>query len=208
MSYETQTRSAEHVYARTNRELFRPRESTGNPQYDFYTHYSRLSGLERLSLETHTVNGTQISRYEPDISHSTTCVNAPGFVDLALERARQLLCGACLVSFLGTSTLAFATAGGVREALSSIDAGRVEEAAQLLSTDTNTPEFVRTRNRRDALVGNAPVLVLRESGSLIQFPSSYTRDKALADYEETRRGSSRRLAEVDDDHQGRGGSHR
>ncbi|MBM7786292.1 hypothetical protein [Tenggerimyces flavus] len=42
---------------------------------------------------------------------------------------------------------------------------------------------MRTRNRRDALVGNAPLLVLRESGSVIQFPTSYTREKALADYE-------------------------
>lgn len=47
----------------------------------------------------------------------------------------------------------------------------------------NTPEFVRTRNRRDALVGNAPLLVLRESGSVIQFPTSCTREKAVADYE-------------------------
>ena len=88
MLNESQTRSAERIYARTNRELFRPRETTGNPHYDFYTHYSRLSGLERLSLETHTVNGTQISRYEPDISHSTTCVNAPGFIASVEQRAR------------------------------------------------------------------------------------------------------------------------
>jgi hypothetical protein len=58
-----------------------------NPHFDFYTHYSRLSGLQRLSLETHTVNGTQISRYEPDISHSTTGMNGLGLVDSALERA-------------------------------------------------------------------------------------------------------------------------
>lgn len=47
----------------------------------------------------------------------------------------------------------------------------------------NTPEFVRTRNRRDALVGNAPLLILRDNGSVIQFPSSYTRERAVADYE-------------------------
>lgn len=47
----------------------------------------------------------------------------------------------------------------------------------------NTPEFVRTRNRRDALVGNAPLLVLRENGLVVQFPTSYTREKAIADYE-------------------------
>lgn len=147
MSNETQSRHAEQLYARANRELFRPRASTGNPHYDFYTHYSRLSGLQRLSLETHTVNGTQISRHEPDISHSTTCVYAPGFVDSALERARELLCGACLVSFFSTSTPAFATANSVREALSRFDAGRVEEAVELLSTDTNAPEFVQLVNR-------------------------------------------------------------
>jgi hypothetical protein len=159
MSNETQSRYAEQVYARTNRELFRPRESTGNPHYDFYTHYSRLSGLERLSLETHTVNGTQISRYEPDISHSTTCVNAPGFVDLALERARELLSGACLVSYLSTSTPAFATAGSVRELLSRFDAGRVEEAVELLSTDANAPEFVKLINRFAAGVNLRPSIV-------------------------------------------------
>ena len=159
MSNETQSRHAEHVYAPTNRELFRPRESTGNPHYDFYTHYSRLSGLERLSLETHTVNGTQISRYEPDISHSTSCVNAPGFVDSALERARELLCGACLVSVLSTSTPAFATAGSVREALSRFDAGRVEEAVELLSTETTAPEFVRLVNRFAAGVNLRPSTV-------------------------------------------------
>src|SRR5215210_5815527 len=124
MSNETQTRSAEQHYARTNRELFRPREATGNPQFDFYTHYSRLSGLQRLSLESHTVNGTQISRFEPDITHSTTSASAPGFVDSAIERARELLCGACFVSVLATSAPSFAAAISVREALSNIDAGQ------------------------------------------------------------------------------------
>src|SRR4051812_27671176 len=112
---ELQSRHGENLYARTNRELFRPRESTGNPQYDFYTHYSRLSGLQRLSLETHTVNGTQLSRYEPDISHSTTCVKAPDFVGTILDRARDLLCGACLVLTISAEP-AFASTGFVQDA--------------------------------------------------------------------------------------------
>ncbi|HKC65629.1 MAG TPA: hypothetical protein VKB86_18450 [Pyrinomonadaceae bacterium] len=160
MSNETQSRRAEHVYARTNRELFRPRESTGNPHYDFYTHYSRQSGVERLSLESHTVNGTQISRYEPDITHSTTCASAPSFVDSVLGRARELLCGVCLVLTLSTSTPAFATAGFVREALSRFDAGQVEVAASLLSTDATAPgyaqlvdRFAEALNLRPSVVG-------------------------------------------------------
>ena len=152
MSNETQSRHVDHLYARTNRELFRPRESTGNPQFDFYTHYSRLSGLQRLSFESHTVNGTQISRYEPDITHSTTLASAPGFVDSALEHARALLCGACFVSVLATSAPSFAAANSVREALSNIEAGQVEEAAALLSTDTTAPEYAARRlgNSEDA----------------------------------------------------------
>jgi hypothetical protein len=45
MANELQSQQSEHVYARTNRELFRPRENTGNPQYDFYTHYSRPGSI-------------------------------------------------------------------------------------------------------------------------------------------------------------------
>jgi hypothetical protein len=164
MLNEIQTRSAEHVYARTNRELFRPRETTGNPHYDFYTHYSRLSGLERLSLESHTVNGTQISRYEPDITHSTTCVNAPGFVNSVLGRARELLCGACLVLTLSTSTPAFATANCVREALSRFDATQVEVAASLLSTDATAPEYAQLVNRFAASMNLRPSVVGAASG--------------------------------------------
>jgi hypothetical protein len=159
MSNETRSRHVEHHYARTNRELFRPRESTGNPQYDFGTHYSRLSGLERLSLESHTVNGTQISRFEPDISHSTTCAGAPGFVDSALERARDLLCSAAFVSFLSTSTPAFATANSVRVSLSRFDVGLVGEAAELLSTDTTAPEYAQLVNRFAAGVNLRPPTV-------------------------------------------------
>lgn len=191
MSNETQSRHAEHVYARTNRELFRPRESTGNPHYDFYTHYSRLSGLERLSLETHTVNGTQISRYEPDISHSTTCVNAPGFVDSALEHARELLCCACLVSVLSTSTPALATAGSVREVLSRFDAGRVEEAVELLSTDTNAPEFVQLINRFAAGVNLRP----RTVGTVNRIDHSQEVKIATPEYAARRLGNAEDAAE-------------
>jgi hypothetical protein len=188
MSNETQSRHVEQLYARTNRELFRPRESTGNPHYDFYTHYSRLSGLERFSLETHTVNGTQISRYEPDISHSTTCVNAPGFVDSALERARELLCGACFVSFLSTSTL---TASSVREAVSRFDAERVEEAAQLLSTDANALEFVQLINRFAAGVNLRPPTV----GAVNKFDHSQEVKIAAPEYAARRLGNAEDAAE-------------
>jgi hypothetical protein len=191
MLNEIQSRHAEQLYARTNRELFRPRESTGNPQYDFYTHYSRLSGLQRLSIESHTVNGTQISRYEPDISHSTTCVNAPGFVDSALERARELLCGACLVSFLSTSTPTFATANCVREALSRFDAGRVEEAVTLLSTDTTSPEFVQLVNRFAAGVNLQPSIV----GGINRIDHSQEVKIAAPEYAARRLGNAEDAAE-------------
>ena len=191
MSNEIQSRHAEQHYARTNRELFRPRENTGNPQYDFYTHYSRLSGLERLSLESHTVNGTQISRYEPDISHSTTCVNAPGFVDSALERARELLCGACLVSFLSTSTPTFATANSVREALFRFDAGRVEDAVTLLSTDTTAPEFAQLVNRFAAGVNLQPSIV----GSINRIDHSQEVKIAAPEYAARRLGNAEDAAE-------------
>lgn len=166
MLNETQTRSAEQLYARTNRELFRPRESTGNPQYDFYTHYSRLSGLERLSLESHTVNGTQISRFEPDITHSTTSVNPPDFVARVLGSARDLLCGAALVLTLSTSTSTFATANCVREALCRFDAGAVEYAVTLLSTDTTAPEFPQLANSfASALNLRYPFTASRNTGN-------------------------------------------
>src|ERR1051325_3899648 len=192
MSNETQSRYAEQLYARTNRELFRPRESTGsNPQYDFYTHYSRLSGLQRLSIESHTVNGTQISRYEPDISHSTTCVNAPGFVDSALERARELLCGACLVYFLTASTPTFATAGSVREAFSRFDAGMVEDAMALLSTDTNAPEFVQLVNRFATDVNLRPSTV----GTVNRIDHSQEVKIATPEYAARRLGNAEDAAE-------------
>src|ERR1051325_4848608 len=192
MSNETQSRYAEQLYARTNRELFRPRESTGsNPQYDFYTHYSRLSGLQRLSIESHTVNGTQISRYEPDISHSTTCVNAPGFVDSALERARELLCGACLVSFLSTSTPTFATANCVREALSRFDVGRVGDATTWLSTDATEPEFAQLVNRFAAGMNLRPSIV----GTVDRIDHSQEVKIAAPEYAARRLGNAEDAAE-------------
>lgn len=132
--------SPDTAYARTNRELFHPRENTGNPQYDFFTHYSRLSGLERLDLESHTINGSQISRYEPDISHSTTCVKAPDFISSLRRRAFELLSGAALVLTLSTNAQTFAAAG-TGNALRSFDLEAVEAAQLLLSTDTTAPEF-------------------------------------------------------------------
>jgi hypothetical protein len=191
MSNETQSRHAEQLYARTNRELFRPRESTGNPQFDFYTHYSRLSGIQRLSFESHTVNGTQISRYEPDISHSTTSASAPGFVDSALERARALLCGACFVSVLATSAPPFAAANSVREALSSIDAGQVEEAAALLSTDTTAPEFAQLLGRFAAGLNLRPTIV----GAAGSIDHSQEVKIAAPEYAARRLGNSEDAAE-------------
>lgn len=142
----SQHHSPETTYALTNRELFRPSENTGNPQYDFYTHYSRLSGLQRLALECHTVNGNQISRYEPDISHSTTCVKAPGFVAALQGRAFDLLSSAALVLTLSTNPTTFA-ASCVREALRSFDLDEIETAETLLLTNATAPEFPALANR-------------------------------------------------------------
>ena len=88
------------LHASTNREIFCPRENTGNPQHDFFAHYSRLSPLQRLSLEQHTVNGTQISRYEPDIEHSTCGVKPSGFVSQLQDKAREMVRGAAFLSLL------------------------------------------------------------------------------------------------------------
>lgn len=152
MAYEYQSQQSESSYARTNRAIFRPRENTGNPQYDFYTHYSRLSQLDRLSVEQHTVNGNQISRYEPDISHSTACAKAPGFVAAVLEGARELLRGACLVLTLSTGTCVFASADCVRYALHGFDAGAIEAAQTLLSLEATAPEFPALANAFSARV--------------------------------------------------------
>lgn len=146
MAYELQSQQSENFYARTNRELFRPRENTGNPQYDFYTHYSRLSGLQRLSLEQHTVNGNQISRYEPDISHSTTCSGTPSFVEAVERRALEVLRGAALVLTLSFNSPAFTSSGYAQDALRRFDLEAVGTAQALLSTDTTAPQFVSLAN--------------------------------------------------------------
>ncbi len=142
----SQHQSPETTYASTNRALFRPSENTGNPQYDFYTHYSRLSGLQRLALERHTVNGNQISRYEPDISHSTTCVNQPGFVETLQECARELLGSAALIIAFSTNNTTYA-ADCVRDALRSFNLDAVVTAEAILSTDVTAPEFPVLANR-------------------------------------------------------------
>lgn len=147
---------AETTSARTNAELFRPRENTGNPQYDFYTHYSRLSGLQRLALERHTVNGTQISRYEPDISHSTTSVNQPGFVASVQDCARELLGSAALVLMLGASTPSLANAECVRSALDGFDLDAIGTAQSLLTTEPSAPEFTALVNRLAAQLNLRP----------------------------------------------------
>ncbi len=128
----SQHHSPETTCVSTNRELFRPSANTGNPQYDFYTHYSRLSGLQRLALERHTVNGNQISRYEPDISHSTTCVKAPGFVVALQRRAFELLSVATLILTLSTNASA-STSDCVRSALYRFDLDAIEAAEKLLT---------------------------------------------------------------------------
>ena len=151
----SQQQAPETIYARTNREIFRPAENTGNPQYDFFTHYARLSGLARLSLESHTVNGTQISRYEPDITHSTTCVKAPGLVTTLRARAAELLSGAILVLTLGTSAPTFA-APCVRSALHCFDLEAVETAQTLLSTDVSAPAYPAIVNQFAAATGARP----------------------------------------------------
>jgi|GEM_PF-2020014 len=150
-----QHQSPETTYALTNRELFRPSENTGNPHYDFHTHYSRLSGLQRLVVESHTVNGSQISRYEPDISHSTMCVKASGFVAALQERACELLSGAALVLILSTNATTFA-AESVGDALRSFDLEAVGAAESLLSNDVTAPEFPALVNRLASMTGERP----------------------------------------------------
>ncbi len=138
--------SHDNSYARTNREIFRPRENTGNPQYDFFTHYSSLSGLERLSLERHTINGNQISRYEPDISHSTTCTKVSGFVSILQQHAVELLSGAALVLILSVNASAISI-DCVCSAIHSFDLEAIEMAQVFLSTDASAPEFPALANR-------------------------------------------------------------
>lgn len=157
----SQHQSPENLYATTNRELFRPSENTGNPQYDFYTHYSRLSGLQRLDVESHTVNGNQISRYEPDISHSTACVKAPSFVAVLQQRALHVLSSAALVLTLSANATTFA-AESVREALRNFDLDAVDAAQVLLSTDATETEFPAIANHFASITGaRTPVVEAR-----------------------------------------------
>jgi hypothetical protein len=58
----------------------------------------------------------------------------------------------------------------------------VDTRARLRLAFHNTADFVRTRDKRHALVGNGPLLV-KHDGAVIQFQSFYDREKALADYE-------------------------
>lgn len=47
----------------------------------------------------------------------------------------------------------------------------------------NRAEYFRTGELRDGLVGNGPILVRREDGAVIEFFSSFTKERALAAYE-------------------------
>jgi hypothetical protein len=146
MLNELQSQTSENLYARTNRELFRPRWDTGNPQYDFFTHYSHLSQLQRLDLESHTVNGNQISRYEPDISHSTMLTAAPAFVGTVQRRAHDVLSSAAIILSFTINSPALAAADCVQDALRRFDSDAVGIAETLLSTDTTAPEFPALAN--------------------------------------------------------------
>lgn len=154
MSNDTFAQNAFH--ARTNRELFCPRENTGNPQHDFNSHYSRLSPLQRLSLEQHTINGTQISRYEPDIEHSTCCVKPSGFVAQLQDKASEIVRGAMLLSALTFISPALAVSAPVRDAVTGYDVSKLAVAETLLATDTNASEYPALINDFASLVGARP----------------------------------------------------
>jgi hypothetical protein len=47
----------------------------------------------------------------------------------------------------------------------------------------NRAAYFRTKNRRDGLVGNGPILVRRDDGAVIEFSSAYSNEQALAEYE-------------------------
>lgn len=146
MTHELTTHRAESFHARTNAELFRPQGNTGNPLHDFNTHYSRLSGLQRLTLERHTVNGNQISRYEPDITHSTAGVCTPGFVACLQQRARDILGGAALVLTLSAHAPTLAATDCVQKILRDIDLDAVADAQGLLDSAPTAPEFPALAN--------------------------------------------------------------
>jgi hypothetical protein len=142
--------------ARTNRDLFCPRENTGNPQHDFNTHYTRLSSLQRLSYEQHTVNGTQISRYEPDIEHSTCGVKSSSFVDQLQDKACEIVRRAMLLSALTFSASPLAIAAPVRDETLSFDLIKLEAAANFLAFDSGTPHYPEIANTFALLVDVIP----------------------------------------------------
>jgi len=154
MSNDTFAQNAFH--ARTNRELFCPRENTGNPQHDFNTHYSRLSPMQRLSLEQHTINGTQISRYEPDIEHSTCCIKPAGFVTQLQDKASEIMRGAMLLSALTFASPMLAVSLPVRDAVAGFDASKLALAETLLTTDTNASGYPALINDFASTVGTLP----------------------------------------------------
>ena len=47
----------------------------------------------------------------------------------------------------------------------------------------NRAAYFRTKNRRDGLVGNGPILVRRDDGAVIEFSSAYSSEDAMAEYE-------------------------
>ncbi|MEO3791017.1 YrhB domain-containing protein [Nonomuraea sp. B10E15] len=63
-----------------------------------------------------------------------------------------------------------------------VNAAAVERAYGWVFTYT-TAAFRRTGDYRHALVGAGPVLVLRDSGRIITFPSYLSRSQAIAEYE-------------------------
>ena len=143
-------------HARTNRELFCPRENTGNPQHDFNTHSARLSPLQRLILEQHTINGTQISRYEPDIEHSTCCVKPSGFVAQLQDKASEIVRGAMLLSALTFTSPTLAASLPVRDAVAHFDVSKLEVAGTLLAADTNASDYPALINNFASLIGVLP----------------------------------------------------
>jgi hypothetical protein len=51
----------------------------------------------------------------------------------------------------------------------------------------NTKQFLETGNMMHSLGGNAPLLVEREGGALVELPTYQPLDDSLREYEETRR---------------------
>lgn len=79
------------------------------------------------------------------------------------------------------------------------DAATIEKPYGWLFACTTT-EFLRTHDPADALIGAGPVLVLRENGRVIGFPSYHFGESALRSYEEElRRARPRDRGPLDDD---------